>query len=556
MANDEAPYWPDPSIENLFAVATNLDIPLSLHLPSVSEELWASYYQQIQDEDLYRAYQFLNILDAAKSDMSHPSTHAIDATIHMSMGQAHYIQQKAFTWQAYADIFEGPQYGNFLVELQKVNPGYLSKEVFTADLIHAVYADHENDELLDNLVHYSSHFTLCSHEYPKTDFSPEPGFYYGTVIDQAMEAPVPVSCALNLTDCYGVDGCPGSFYAVGTQATDANTGIVMQYRIENNQLGWFPMTGQPSDLPPLTAITARELSGTDIALFIAGYRRDLSGQPVNGEIWQFNIRTETWTQFTPPETLCVNDMEFISYTKLDLNYEDLYCVCANGKIARWRTTSNLDGSDPTTVWNVWANTAAAELTGLWIEENGGINGYAVGWKPGQTDKDGCLLLFDQDNDDWIEPFPQISLNIPLNEVWGNKICDDDSDVLVAGDSGLIKYKPLNFPTFMDISSGTTESLHGLFGGTPQSVYICGDNGVVLRFNKDNFPQNPMTVIQSAHSNVNELSGIYGADPKDGERNVWAVGHNGTNGIVQQYQGGRIMFDGFTDYWDTFFTYLY
>lgn len=563
LISDVEPYWPDPRIENLFAFATNLGVPVSLHLPSVSEDLWHAFFTTPHppNTDLTPCYQFMNIIDAAKTDQIHSSKHVLDATVHMSMGQAHYPGDNPYTWQAYSEIFDDPNSGNFLVELMRIHGPEAPTFVFEPDTVHETFANHQNDQLLDNYLHYSEHFTLCSHLYPRVDYAPEPGYEYGTPINQDMEPVQTVDSAKKLTDCFGLNEHSDFFFAVGTSATDDNKGVVVKYTHQGGLFRWDPMSPQiPPDSPPLTAITGTDKSTNEYLacdLYAGGFKWDLSGNPIpgSGKIFKLRHNDQNWEELNPGFDLLPNDIAAIKYEKNNGTFEDIYIACEDGKIARLRNLLNDNNQVIDTVWTYWEMDEEV-FKSIWVGKADTV--YVVGSKPGILNTVGCLFSLDAENDIWEDI--NIPVGSPLTGVSGIKKASG-TYVFMVGDQGRIMIFESSTQTFISASSTLQENFTDIFLAHMTNIYICGESISVKRLEyypsvNGSLPEFNLHTIQVSDPGFPDLNGIYAADMKNGQRNVWVVGQAEGSGKAQQYRGARVMFDGFRAYWETFFNYLY
>jgi hypothetical protein len=103
----------------------------------------------------------------------------------------------------------------------------------------------------------------------------------------------------------------------------------------------------------------------------------------------------------------------------------------------------------------------------------------------------------------------------LQGIWGSS----STDVFAVGTSGTILH--YNGSTWSSMTSGTTNALNGVWGSSPSDVFAVGSNGAILHYNGS---WSPMT-----SGITNELRGVWGSSASD----VFAVG---TSGIILHYNG--------------------
>jgi len=176
---DECTNIPSEEIEHLFSVCGSWDIPISLHLPYVSVDEWTLFLDNgatcpETGGGENRCSQVINILDLA--DLHGVNLHKNMASIRLLGGG---IQDEVI--EAYRYLFD--RYPKLNMELFRVNEGYGPADPYLETDVIETYFDPESGglrpeamNLLALFYDYADRFTVCSHIYPRRDFTPKDTF--------------------------------------------------------------------------------------------------------------------------------------------------------------------------------------------------------------------------------------------------------------------------------------------------------------------------------------------------------------------------------------------
>lgn len=604
--NDDCTTTPDRKMRNLFDMAMDLGVTISFHMPYMSAEEWDKYvnpgtYNYVlppqpegkttENKPEYTCFpegasntdafidnpcdrkctQFMSILDATHPN-SNLSSNACYVNTLMNMGSANLINFDSYEviTNAYSHLFN--TYPGFHVELfrvHKLSDFFSGADPYDPAFVEATYINpdggHIKTELLDLFLQHADRFTLCSHIYPKWDFSPDDRF--GPVENQEWGSKID----MNISDVHSCVGIQNNFLlAVGADAD--GKGRLIRF----NGCLWEAVSDLPGDAPPLYAAAFTDKHENGLNIFIGGFDENHSkiyrGTKNNGQL-QFN---ELASDGKNPK-----DISIVTYVKKDGNGGDkhhlhVFYAGKGGKIGRFHEvlvkengTWQTDELEPDTFTEYDLSAWASSFEGIWCDydsSTGEWEGYAVGYKintvyPNQPEITGVVMKLSDSGLTWQPYQPEFFADFVLRAIDGQK-----SHVFIVGDNGSIFEKPNDHNNFQENEHTLTDSdLLSVHYANPNDVFAAGKNGDILRYdqrdeeNPDTFggwrkmvnPTTDVELLRSIHS-----SGSGPGAGKDAGRNVFAVGKK-TSGeaIVQYYEGGNRYWDDWHLYWDTFFSIL-
>jgi hypothetical protein len=486
---------PSEEIEHLFSVCGSLGIPISLHLPYMSVEDWSLFLNNgaqclETDGEENRCVQLINILDLA--DFYGVGLHKNMASVRLFGGG---IQEDVI--EAYRYLFE--QYPNLTMELFRVNEGYGPADPYQEEDVIETYFNPDTGNLrpealnlLSLFYDYADRFTVCSHIYPRRDFTPKATFgdrMFGTWVSHGDDAESGGNNHIS-----SVYGTSDNDLFIATEA-----GTIDHF----DGTDWHSLYRSSAVLNDIWGTTERDVfAGGDAGIILKYNGSDF--EPFSGP-FSSGFHVTALSGF---------------------NARNLYAAGTGARIFHFKDTSwveeNLPVEIPPTVTFNDIHCFKDIYGSEWIAACGDFGYITVKYK-------GKWQVFTVD-----------SMN--FQSIWG-----DTPYNLFSGGSGpdsagkIYRFTSMSnqwFPVFTQESGSSTITC--IWGSTNYDVFCLDENGSIFTLN--NIAGDDQWV--ALHSGN---SGLY-AGSTCGHREIAA----GANGTVLQYTGTRVKLNAWHAYWDAFF----